>query len=279
MVKKHSRDIVLNPNRLVVKNALATSTLQGGVGNIMFQVAAAYTYSKRFNKELFFCKERTIAVHKNIESYENSILKDLEFSSFIPSQVQINENGFHYQELQDYPGKNIILHGYFQSEKYFQDHSDEIRDLFMSYKIDIGLELQEILKNENTCSIHVRRGDYLNSPNHHPTQNMNYYMRAIKEMPKDSVFLIFSDDIKWCKENFPSLPEKFIFVEGNKDYEDLYLMTHCKNNIIANSTFSWWGAWLNSNSDKIVVAPKKWFGPALKNNDTKDLYCEDWIII
>ena len=196
----------------------------------------------------------------------------------MPSQVQINENGFHYQELQDYPGKKHYSSRILSVRKNTSKTTVMKLEGFMSYEIDIGLELQEILKNENTCSIHVRRGDYLNSPNHHPTQNMNYYMRAIKEMPKDSVFLIFSDDIKWCKENFPNLPEKFIFVEGNKDYEDLHLMTHCKNNIIANSTFSWWGAWLNSNSDKIVVAPKKWFGPALKNNDTKDLYCEGWII-
>ncbi len=135
------------------------------------------------------------------------------------------------------------------------------------------------MSSDNTCSIHVRRGDYLNSPNHHPVQNMNYYMKAIKQMPKDSIFLIFSDDISWCKANFPDVPEKFIFVEGNADYEDLLLMSLCKNNIMCNSTFSWWGAWLNKNPNKKVIAPSVWFGPAYANHNTEDLYCEGWIKI
>ena len=147
----------------------------------------------------------------------------------------------------------------------------------MSYEIND--ELKGLLENQNTCSIHVRRGDYLNSPNHHPTQNMNYYMKAIKKMPKDSVFLIFSDDINWCKQNFPDMPEKFKFIEGNKDYEDLYLMSACKNNIICNSTFSWWAAWLNSNESKVIMAPDTWFGPAYADWNTNDLYCEGWIKI
>ena len=104
-------------------------------------------------------------------------------------------------------------------------------------------------------------------------------MKAIKQMPKDSLFLIFSDDIAWCKANFPDLPEKFVFIEGNADHEDLLLMSHCKNNIICNSTFSWWAAWLNSNPEKKVIAPSKWFGPAFENYNTDDLYCDGWIKI
>jgi 5'(3')-deoxyribonucleotidase len=100
----------------------------------------------------------------------------------------------------------------------------------------------------------------------------------MKEMPKNSIFLIFSDDIEWCKENFPNISDKFIFIEGNKDYEDLYIMSKCKNNIISNSTFSWWGAWLNQNENKKVVAPLKWFGSSI-NHNTKDLYCDGWIKI
>jgi hypothetical protein len=192
---------------------------------------------------------------------------------------QTNEAGYHYTEIPDYPNRNILLYGYFQSEKYFKDYEDEVRNLFMSYDVELSDEIKGLLENENTCSIHVRRGDYLNSPNHHPTQSMNYYMKAIKKMPKDSVFLVFSDDIEWCKQNFPDVPEKFKFIEGNKDYEDLYIMSHCKNNIICNSTFSWWGAWLNRNENKVVVAPGVWFGPALASHDTKDLYCENWIKI
>lgn len=257
-----------------------SAILMGGVGNYMFQIAVAYAYGKRFNKHVGFNCSESIGQHQHVTTYDDNIFKDIKLYH-VPtgSRRQIDEHGFHYQEFTDIPGANILLQGYFQSEKYFKDCEEDIRREFMSYDIDVSDEVKELLDNENTCSIHVRRGDYLKFPDHHPTQSMNYYMKAIKKMPKDSVFLIFSDDIEWCKQNFPDMPEKFRFIEGNKDYEDLYLMSHCKNNIICNSTFSWWGAWLNGNSDKTVVAPSKWFGPALSGNDTNDLYCEGWVKI
>ena len=89
-------------------------------------------------------------------------------------------------------------------------------------------------------------------------------------------FLIFSDDIVWCKNNF--VGDKFIFIEGEEDYIDLWLMSLCNHNIIANSSFSWWGAWLNKNNNKTVIAPKNWFGPN-KKLDPTDLYCKDWLVI
>lgn len=254
----------------------------GGVGNYMFQVAAAYAYAKRYDMHVGFNCSESIGQHQHVTTYDNNIFKDIDLY-YVPQgkdRRQTNEVGYHFTEIPDYPGRNILLYGYYQSEKYFKDYEYEIRDLFMSYDIEMSDEIKGLLENENTCSIHVRRGDYLKSPDHHPTQSMNYYMKAIKKMPKDSVFLIFSDDIEWCKQNFPDVPEKFKFIEGNKDYEDLYIMSHCKNNIICNSTFSWWGAWLNGNKNKTVVAPSVWFGPALAGtHDTKDLYCENWIKI
>lgn len=259
-----------------------SSMLMGGVGNYMFQVAAAYAYGKKYDKIYGFNCSESMGQHQHVATYDKNIFKNVDLyhiGNIKEQRRQLNEVGFNYQDLPDFPGRDVLLYGYFQSEKYFQDYASEIRELFMSYEIDVNDELKDLLENKNTCSIHVRRGDYLNYPDHHPTQNMNYYMKAIKKMPKDSIFLIFSDDIQWCKDNFPDMPEKFRFIEGNKDYEDLYLMSHCKNNIICNSTFSWWGAWLNSRLDKIVVAPSQWFGPALVGNDTTDLYCNGWIKI
>lgn len=256
-----------------------SAVLMGGLGNYMFQIAAAYAYAKKYDRKLGFSAQQAIGPHRHPIDYENNVFKGIDLY-FIPRDYkQINEHGFHYTEIPIEPGKNILLYGYFQSEKYFKDYESEIRDLFMSYEVELNDEIKELLNNENTCSIHVRRGDYLNSPNHHPTQDMNYYMKAIKKMPKDSVFLIFSDDIEWCKQNFPDLPEKFKFIEGNNDYEDLYIMSYCKNNIICNSTFSWWAAWLNDNPNKIVLAPEKWFGTAYANWNTNDLYCDSWIKI
>jgi len=153
-----------------------------------------------------------------------------------------------------------------------------IRDLFEypeDYVNHIKEKYSEILKNK-TCSIHIRRGNYLNLQQFHPVQDIHYFNKSIEKIPNDSYFLIFSDDIKWCKMNFPN-DERFIFIENNNDYEDLLLMSLCENNIISNSTFSWWGAYLNKNPNKIVVAPEKWFGFGNSMNDTKDLYCEKWI--
>jgi hypothetical protein len=96
-------------------------------------------------------------------------------------------------------------------------------------------------------------------------------------MPDGTTFLVFSDDMEWCKENF--IGDQFIFVEGENDVTDLWIMSYCKHNIIANSSFSWWGAWLNDYKHKIVVAPLKWFGPAKGDIKTDDIYAENWIRI
>lgn len=262
--------------------------LQGGLGNYMFQIAAAYAYGLKHNKNAVFTISDSIKVHNSINTYKDNVFENVNLtpSKDINGFTQINEPGFHYTEIPSVDG-DVYLNGYFQSEKYFKEYSDEIRALFEQPKFVYGLVAHEAWNNhgiyinvdKNTCSIHVRRGDYLNSPNHHPVQNMNYYMKAIKKMPKDTVFLIFSDDIAWCKENFPDLPEKFKFIEGNTDFVDLLMMASCQHNIICNSTFSWWAAWLNKNPDKIVIAPSVWFGPAYAHYNTEDLYCENWIKI
>jgi hypothetical protein len=112
--------------------------------------------------------------------------------------------------------------------------------------------------------------------NYHPIQTIEYYQNAIKIIGEENHFVIFSDDIKWCEENFNFLKNK-TFISGNTDYEDLYLMSMCKHNIIANSTFSWWGGWLNCNIDKKVIIPSKWFGISNSHLNTNDLYCNKWI--
>ncbi len=260
--------------------------LAGGLGNYLFEIACAYAYALKYGKKAVFTIDDSIVVHKHINAYKNNILSNVEFiaNKDFRGFKQFSEPSFHFNEIPNIDG-DVYLNGHFQSEKYFREYSNEIKQIF-SYPEIIQKNVMDKMLNENiysshinTCSIHVRRGDYLNSPNHHPTQNMNYYMKAIKQMPKDSVFLIFSDDIAWCKQNFPDLPEKFKFIEGAVDHEDLLLMSLCKNNIICNSTFSWWAAWLNNNINKKVIIPKNWFGPAYAHYNTEDLYCEDWIKI
>lgn len=262
--------------------------LQGGMGNYMFQIAATYAYGLKYNKKSFFTINDAVLVHKNISYYKENIFKKvnlLDSKKINEKTIIYNEPGFNFSEIPEIKG-NVYLNGYFQSEKYFYEFKKEIIELFsfpqefINYLHTKTIQNYEVdLNNCNTCSIHVRRGDYLRYPDHHPTQNINYYLKAIKLMPKDSVFLIFSDDINWCKEFFPDIPEKFKFIYGNTDYEDLILMSLCKNNIICNSTFSWWAAWLNQNQDKKVIVPTNWFGKAYVNNKTDDIYCENWIKI
>lgn len=123
--------------------------------------------------------------------------------------------------------------------------------------------------------MHIRRGDYLVSPGHYINLDVEYYKNALKYIDNPGSILIFSDDISWCKDNFKG--DKYIFIENEKDYIDIYLMSLCNNNIIANSTFSWWGAWLNTNPNKIVISPNKWFGPAKGKRHLNDLIPKNWI--
>ena len=194
------------------------------------------------------------------------------------------EPHFHYDErvLQV---KSGILRGYWQSEKYFSS----IRQILLqdfSPKRSPRSEILSILKDIDGCeavSIHVRRGDYVNNINalaYHGLVNVNWYLSAInhiKERVSDARFFIFSDDIGWVKHNFPAT-EDFRFIDASPDgfeHEDMLMMSRCKHQIIANSSFSWWAAWLNVNVDKVVVAPKQWFQNQTVN--TNDLLPVSWL--
>jgi hypothetical protein len=238
-----------------------------GLGNLLFTIATGYSTSQRDGKQMNCTKPN------GYEEYSDNILRNITITNDRP-RSGYTEPSFEYSRI---PNADAI-DGYFQSERYFIDYRDKILDLFRPTP-----DIQEYIISKygesletDSCSIHVRRGDYLNFPNHHPALSLEYYNKAMLEMcncyPKTN-FLIFSDDIDWCKRTFEG--SQFTFIEGEKDYLDLYIMAQCKNNIIANSTFSWWGAWLNSNENKKVIAPKQWFGPAISHN-TKDLIPKTW---
>jgi hypothetical protein len=237
------------------------------LGNQLFQLANAISYSKRSNEQF---------------SMPSWVYSEIFKGDFAPKpdtnqqKLLWVEPGFNYTPI---PVGATFLEGYYQSEKYFIDNSDEILEMF-SFKNSVVNKIKklhsDILNDERPkVSMHLRRGDYLKFPNHHPVLDVSYFVNAAKQFPDNSLFVVFSDDPDWCKSNFPV--GNYIFVEGQKDYEDLCLMSMCDHNCIANSTFSWWGAWLNKNPEKIVVAPKKWFGPAYAHFSTKDLYCPGWI--
>ncbi len=257
---------------------MITSLLQGGLGNQLFQISAAIGLSLRNNDNTCF----DIDGHKiglqgrDASNYKTNIYRNLTTGTFNTNNI-FHQIGHHYEEI-PYQ-QNVKLVGYFQSEKYFEDCKEHILKLFEpTEEISqyINAKYGDIL-NKNTCSINVRHGDYIKFPNHHPICSVEYYKKAMTYFNDDTTFLIFSDNINWCKSNF--IGDNFIFIEGEEDYIDLYLISMCKNNIIANSSFSWWGSWLNRNENKKIIAPSIWFGPAYRTWITDDIYTNKMIKI
>jgi hypothetical protein len=183
--------------------------------------------------------------------------------------------------------KNVYLDGYWQSKKYFEGVEDVIRSEF-ALRNELSRESDRIaamISGTHSVSIHVRRADYVSDPGTnqvHGICDQSYFKKCV-DLIRDRVahphFFIFSDDISWCKENM-RFDSSFIFVdrEGTgKDHEHLKLMSLCQHNIIANSSFSWWAAWLNTNMEKMVISPRRWF--SIREYDTSDLIPEGWVRI
>ncbi len=182
------------------------------------------------------------------------------------------------------PARAIYLEGEFQNEKYFKDIRPQLLE-DLQYKTKPNKQNSELLKDimsrDNTVSIHVRRGDYVDHPNaskFHVTTKLDYYGRAITLMARKlgkPYFYVFSDDPIWCKKNlYSKFPMHFVDINKNGS-DDMRLMRSCQHNIMANSSFSWWGAWLNENPKKIIIAPKKWFGDSVLGADS--IIPKDWI--
>ena len=181
--------------------------------------------------------------------------------------------------------KNVSIIGFFQSEKYFINYKKTVLKLFRFPKIKDKLlqKYLNLIQNKNSVAVHIRRGDYLNNPKvryFHGILKKDYYKKSIsyfKKRVKNPLFFIFSDDIELVKKTFFFFnKEKFIFIDTKSSINDLHLMSNCKHFIIANSTFSWWGAWLSKNKHKIVIAPKKWLRAKIS---TPDIIPESWIKI
>jgi hypothetical protein len=240
----------------------------GRLCNNFFQLAAGLSIAIDNNDEV-------VAPPTNFYKFINYTPK---FESFVQHSVHYNEPHFHYSKI-PYT-KDMLITGFFQSEKYFANNKDAILEkLYLKdvYVDQIKNKYKDLLKEE-TISLHVRRSDYLNMPQYHPVLPISYYSEALQKLStKGKKVVVFSDDITWCKEKFQG--EKFVFIENNLPIVDLYLMSFCKENIIANSSFSWWGAYFNRSSKKRVIAPKLWFGPGYADYITSDLYCSGWEVI
>lgn len=236
----------------------------GRLGNVLFQTAHTIALALKNGQE-FSVPNKT-----NDPFWNPLYLQHLVNPKYIQGKedVLINEHGMRYQEIKwddSWKDKQVVLNGYWQTEKYFKDYRGEVVFLF-------GFPYS---KREGVVSVHVRRGDYLLHTAKHPYYGKDWYERAMSLFP-GKMFKFFSDDLKWCKDNFGDRGD-CIFSTNTNEIDDLIEISCCESNINSSSTFSWWGSWLNQNPDKIVITPELWFTPGWDGYDTSDIVPETWV--
>lgn len=254
--------------------------LMGQLGNQMFQIATTTCLALENGAIPLFpslISETDFNIPLNYEKVFYHLNASLPEE---PIQYYHIEPQFCYSPITYQP--NMAIRGWFQSDKYFRHRREDILALFAPHPEIIEYlnhKYSFIIQHPHTVSIHYRSYNK-EDPEHivYAKCRMEYYIEAINQFPKETLFVVFSNDIEWCKTNFSNIPRNFFFIEGEAHYHDLYLMSLCKDNIICNSSFSWWGAYLNTNEKKRVIAPKNWFNPIYCSN-TKDLIPEEWNLL
>jgi hypothetical protein len=293
---------------------MIVTKLIGGLGNQMFQYAAGLQLSHRLGAELKLDISNFDSEGVTRRRYELSIFNisagiaspdDISKTKIRPvgllcnyprivsllekisGKVHLIEGKNDVMNIKDENGKDIYLEGVWNSYKYLSGVEDLIRKelSFKTKPSDRNSDILREIKTSNSVSVHVRRGDYVNNPKVakvYTICSLDYYKKATIQIEKrfgNARYYFFSDDPGWVKENFKNTKNVNIvdWNVGERSCEDLRLMIACKHNIIANSTFSWWGAWLNGNRNKIIVSPKRWFKDETKN--VKELLPPEWIRI
>ena len=273
----------------------------GRFGNQMFQYAALKGIAANRGFDYTIPPENSQIQIDNyglLEAFELSTNKNVGWKE---SSGTVQERHFHFdEEIFNNCPDEVNIHGFFQSEKYFKHIEDDIRKDF-TFKSEWLEPCQDMIKQLDTDPIflHVRRGDpgladkrgfkwaYVNLAHQHPVQPLEYYEKALAEFDDEQPVIVFSDSIDWVKEQPFFQGDRFMFSEPEDKhsdgalvpYLDMCLMSLCDHAIIANSSMSWWGAWLIKNPNKKVIAPSMWFGSDYADKDTSDLYCEGWKVI
>lgn len=287
------------------ENSMIIIGIIGGLGNQMFQYAL-YRKLLSLGKDVkldistFASKQewRHFELNQFGVDYELASPKDIRrlneygnsFCDKLKRKLGFSKKTVYYENLDlgyqpaIFDMDEVYLNGYWQSERYFSDIRRELLDLYQ-FPRNLNQQNQEFLEKihrSTSVSIHIRRGDYLSSENNLVYGNictLEYYRKAIqyvREQLDDVTFFLFTNDVGWVRENL--YEEGMVIVDCNQGENaiyDMYLMSQCDGNIVANSSFSWWGAWLNQKNDKIVVSPYKW----RNRHDVRDIICQDWITI
>ena len=262
-----------------------TCELYGQLGNQMFQVAATLAYAWDYN---------AIPIFPELNRLDHRIAynRDRLFFRLDPSPIPIPITKVFAESEWSSPNRipfyadNLRLKGYFISWAHFHHHRDRLLQVLAPSEAllaKLKAKYRNLIAHPNTVSIHVRT---FNEEQHrhglHHFLGMGFYQKAIDLFPSDTIFVVFSDRINWCKMHFLPLGKHFVFIEENDAIEDLFLMAMMKHHIIANSTFSWWGAYLNQNPDKKIVAPLSWHHPnygTFPPPQPNQIYFDDWITV
>lgn len=293
-----------------MKNNIIIGNLSGGLGNQMFQYAAYRSMSLNSSRSLllaidsfqnyslyngyelnsvFGINETILAqnVKNYLGFYSPMFIRKLiaRAHNWVQPNWFVCDNNF-TSKLKIFNSSDYIYaHGYWQSELFFKDHASLISNIF-TFNPSIQfphISTLRMIQDSNSVSVHIRRGDYILSSKtnkYHGLCSLEYYLKAfdlMREKVGDVTYFIFTDDTIWAKSQIQPLLKNSLVIEGNtgkKSYIDMQLMSECKHNIIANSSFSWWGAWLNKNPLKVVIAPTKWFA---SNTDSSNIIPSSWI--
>ncbi|MCA9346914.1 alpha-1,2-fucosyltransferase [Candidatus Saccharibacteria bacterium] len=278
--------------------------LMGGLGNQMFQYALGRKMAMKYKTKLvldlnFYNNQAEIDTPRSYELDCYKISAKL-FTKPLPTKQTLidrltgkpfftnwyDEKHYHFDENVFKQSDGTLYNGFWQTYKYFESiRAELLSDFELKNTLnEADSRIEKLINQQLSASLHVRRGDYVTNKNaneHHGTKTVDYYSLALQSLQKDVVdfkLFVFSDDIEWCKANLSRIHPNILFVDDERPgYIDMHLMKQCSHNIIANSSFSWWAAWLNDNPDKIVIAPKQWFIDPNKN--TSDVCPASWKLI
>jgi hypothetical protein len=285
---------------------MLTCKIQGGLGNQLFQIFTTLAMALRFNKPFFFLNNYQLGNGQDgstirytyWETFLSGLKPFLKHLKQIPELAIIKERSFNYENIEQniYSRINngIVLVGYFQSPLYFEKYKNMICKLIKLEEKKIAVKNKIQLQDDflrGTISLHFRLGDYKKLQDFHPIMKESYYINSILYILKTQtnknlnkvLYFCEDDDLEEVEKTIKNLKTYFLSynlefkrcMHGLKDWEQMLLMSMCNHNIIANSTFSWWGAYLNNSQDKIVCYPENWFGPRA-GHDTSDLFPKDW---
>jgi hypothetical protein len=255
-----------------------TSNLIGNLGNQMFQIAHGYSQALKHNRQFVVPTNDT-----GLDAFRGTIYKDLDFLIHNTHQLENVariQGEFHFKPVKPVDGKITVFHGFYQSEKYFLENKNEVKNLFSpsnEFRTKCFSDYPA-LNAYNTVAINVRRGDYLTQSHNHPVVTLEYILKGLELIPnKDHIFVV-SDDIPWCKENIKLDNTTFVHYTI---LDALWFLSYCRHFVMSNSTFSWWAAYLGEKEDSITVFPSTWFGPGVhqRGHYETDIFKENWKLV